>query len=211
MQNNTIVTMKHVDEDGKANYFSEGDKVICYTVDKQKYKGRILQIGRYRRSETSEPELAIHIDTSQSYTSFSSQIVFTKDITYMGWDAEEELAQERGSLVEFLCKKGYKKEKAENIFDKTWDLMNLFNETLIDVKKYMDYAVENHCPIRQAVIKVCAGNGERVGQREAEEKLTEIEQKYSDMAAQIFRDMMAVCEDLDENGREIPRAIKLSL
>ena len=62
--------------------YSEGDDVICKVGDII-YSGRIAKIGYDFETDASQPKLAIYLDTSESSTSRSGEIILVEDITYL--------------------------------------------------------------------------------------------------------------------------------
>ncbi len=75
--------IKFTDVDGTNKTFFEGDEVICCVGTEKRYVGRIVQIGNYQEDEETDSELAIHLDTSVSKTSYSGEVVKFADITYI--------------------------------------------------------------------------------------------------------------------------------
>lgn len=108
--------IKYTDEKDTYRFF-KGDEVTCYTKDK-KYIGIINFIGNYRETEETGYESAIYLDTSESKTSRSGEIIKLKDITSIYKnpfsDDKKPFANEE-DFVKILLEKGYDLEKARVI------------------------------------------------------------------------------------------------
>ncbi len=108
--------IEYTNENGTYHFF-KGDKVTCYTKEK-KYTGVIDFIGHYRETEETGYESAIYLDTSDSKTSLSGEIIKLKDITSIYKtpfsNDKNPFADEEG-FVNILLEKGYDSEKARAI------------------------------------------------------------------------------------------------
>ncbi len=72
--------LRYINEDRTGNYFIEGDEIDCYIGDGKRYTGKIAGIGIFRKNETENLEPVIQLDTSESDTSYSGEIILVKDI-----------------------------------------------------------------------------------------------------------------------------------
>jgi hypothetical protein len=109
-----------------AYYLYEGDKVICHTREKV-YNGTISWIGTYQENVASQPQQAIYIDTWKGRTSMSREMVMLEDITDIcknpfSYDINDETCSDGRKTFNVLIEKGYSKEQAKAICDRTHDM-----------------------------------------------------------------------------------------
>lgn len=138
----TGTNLKYIDETG-TYYLYEGDKVICH-VGKQVYNGTISWIGACQENADSEPQQAIYIDTWNGRTSMSREMVMLKDITNIrknpfSYDINDETCSDGRKTFNVLTEKGYSKEQAKAICDRTHDMTKFY---CIPYIKATIYAIE---------------------------------------------------------------------
>ena len=134
--------IKYTDETG-TYYLYEGDKVICH-VGEQEYNGTLSWIGVYRENADSEPQQVIYIDTWKGRTSMSREMVRLKDVTDIcknpfSYDINDEICSDGRKTFNVLLEKGYSKEQAKAICDRTHDMTVFY---CIPYTKSTIYAIE---------------------------------------------------------------------
>lgn len=134
--------IKYTNETG-TQYFHEGDKVICH-VGERVYNGTISWIGVYQESADSELQKVIYIDTWKGRTSMSREMVRLKDVTDIcknpfSYDINDEICSDGRKTFNVLVEKGYSKEQAKAICDRTHDMTVLYCTPYI---KATTYAIE---------------------------------------------------------------------
>ncbi|MFG6345122.1 MAG: hypothetical protein K1W35_15715 [Lachnospiraceae bacterium] len=138
----TGINLKYTDEIG-THYLYEGDKVLCH-VGEHTYNGTISWIGIYKENADSEPQQVIYIDTWKGRTSMSREMVMLKDITNIrknpfSYDINDETCSDGRKTFNVLTEKGYSKEQAKAICDRTHDMTKFY---CIPYIKATIYAIE---------------------------------------------------------------------
>lgn len=155
--------IKFTDENGTRT-FVEGDNVICCRGEKERYVGKITCIGVYREDESSEPEQAICIDTSKSKTSYSSEVIKVKDITYICKNILDDKnnipltkeEQDKKTFIGLLTGLGYKdKAKVENVYDHMKNVMATYDIPFEKAVACTIYALSNNCSIEVPLKEMC--------------------------------------------------------
>lgn len=140
----TGTNLKYTDETG-TYYFHEGDKVIC-RVGERVYNGTISWIGAYQENADSELQQIIYIDTWKGRTSMSREMVMLKDITDIcknpfSYDINDEKCSDGRKTFNVLVEKGYSKEQAKAICDRTHDMTKFYCIPYINATIYAIEAV----------------------------------------------------------------------
>lgn len=96
--------LEHKNERDVVLAYSEGDEVICKVGDKT-YSGMIAKIGYDFEADPSTPKPAIYLDTSESRTSHSGEVILVEDITYLYNDTAEYKREAVHELIDMVLKK----------------------------------------------------------------------------------------------------------
>ncbi len=185
--------IEYTNENGTYHFF-KGDKVTCYTKEK-KYTGVIDFIGNYRETEETGYESAIYLDTSDSKTSRSGEIIKLKDITSIyktPFYHNINLFNEGQKVVNMFMGIGLSKEKAESAYKRMKDAVVYYN---IPVVKAAAYAIQS---IRDL------NDGKMGDDKESmEKKLTEYAKECADVAVKEYSRMLGMyLEALKQDNKE---------
>ena len=96
--------LEHKSERGTILDYLEGDEVICKVGDKV-YSGTITKIGYDFETDPSQAKPAIYLDTSESRTSRSGEVILVDDITYLYNDTVEYKKEAIHELIDMVMKK----------------------------------------------------------------------------------------------------------
>lgn len=163
------LSIKFADKDG-TQIFHEGDNVVCCVGDKNIFAGKIISIGNHQKNKNVEPERVICIDTSKSETSYSTEMIRVRDITYISrysLDAGEgsEIAEAAGIYIELL-------KRCRDMSLKVIEIMaDVYNEAIAngmtDIPEFSDVLAlitENMENVldKEKIVKIIRGTNESV-------------------------------------------------
>ncbi len=192
-------SIKYTDETGMY-YFHEGDKVICH-VGEQVYNGTISWIGAYRENAYSELQQVIYIDTWKGRTSMSREMIRLKDVTDIcknpfSYDINDEICSDGRKTFNVLVEKGYSKEQAKAICDRTHDITKFYCTPYI---KATIYAIEAARQINEADkndIKDIIMDGVKQCMEEVQKEYFELVEIYAKAIEQCDRDASCMTDTL---------------
>ena len=193
-------SIKYTDETGTC-YFHEGDKVICH-VGERVYNGTISWIGAYQENADSELQQVIYIDTWKGRTSMSREMIRLKDVTDIcknpfSYDINDETCSDGRKTFNVLVEKGYSKEQAKAICDRTHDMTVLY---CIPYTKSTIYAIEAVRQINEADKNDVKGrimDGAKQCVEEAQKEYFELIEIYDKAIKQCDRDTNCLTDTLN--------------
>ena len=185
--------IEYTNENGTYHFF-KGDKVTCCTKEK-KYTGVIDFIGNYRETKETGYESAIYLDTSDSKTSRSGEIIKLKDITSIyktPFYHNINLFNEGQKVVNMFMGIGLSKEKAESAYKRMKDAVVYYN---IPVVKAAAYAIQSTRDLN---------DGKMGDDKESmEKKLAEYAKECADVAVKEYSRMLGMyLETLKQDNKE---------
>lgn len=161
----SIDTKPHINftDEGVTTSFYEGDNVICYVGDKERYTGKIIGIGNWKETEDSEAYEVICIDTSKSARSYSSEIIKTNDITYIYKNPIDEEPDTPMSKEEMdkktycgmLIGMGYDEKQVENLWNNAKKIMKIYSIPVTKMTACTVYSLKNNCSINVPIKIIC--------------------------------------------------------
>lgn len=150
-------TLEITKEDTVLRY-SEGDNVICVTVEGRIFIGTIDLIGQ------CEDKLAIRIDTSDINKpyQYSCSVIFIEDIEYMleDNDANKEIAiklmweQYKEEFVNSFAELGFDMDSIERLYDKVKNIAHVNSVAMADLVKCIVYSVENDTNFKEYLLGI---------------------------------------------------------
>ncbi len=196
----TGINLKYTDETG-THYLYEGDKVICH-VGEHTYNGTISWIGAYQENADSELQQVIYIDAWKGRTSMSREMVMLKDITDIcknpfSYDINDETCSDGRKTLNVLTEKGYSKEQAKAICDRTHDMTVFY---CIPYTKSTIYAIEAVRQINKADkndVKGIIMDGAKQCVEEAQKEYFELIEIYDKAIKQCDRDTNCLTDTLN--------------
>ena len=193
-------SIKYTDETGTC-YFHEGDKVICH-VGEQVYNGTISWIGAYQENADSELQQVIYIDTWNSRTSMSREMIRLKDVTDIcknpfSYDINDETCSDGRKILNVLVEKAYSKEQAKAICDRTHDMTVLY---CTPYTKSTTYAIEAARQINTSDKKDVRGiimDGAKQCIEEAQREYFDLIEIYAKEIKQCDRDVSGLTDTIN--------------
>lgn len=196
----TGINLKYTDEIG-TQYFHEGDKVICH-VGERVYNGTISWIGTYQENADSEIQQVIYIDTWNGRTSMSREMIRLKDVTDIcknpfSYDINDETCSDGRKTFNVLVEKGYSKEQAKVICDRTHDMTVLYCTPYIKATAYAIEAVRQIKASDKNDSKDIIMEGAKQCMEEAQKEYFELIEIYQKEIEQCNRDTNCLTDTLD--------------
>lgn len=161
----SIETKQHINftNEGITTSFYEGDNVICCVGDKEKYVGKIIGIGNWKETESSEAYEVICIDTSKSARSYSNEIIKTDEITYicknpLSEELNEQMSKEemdKKTYCGMLVGLGYDEKEVENLWGNAKKIMKIYNIPVTKMTACTVYSLKNNCSISVPMKVIC--------------------------------------------------------
>lgn len=166
-------------KDGVLDKFYEGDRVICYTKERdvyykdenlvkheerQEYKGTIISMGILTAKEDSNPTTVIFLDTSKNTYSYSMEIIKFDDVEFMCKDyladadtckdmSDDEL--QKNTYIHVLSGMGYDRDKIENTWNSMEKLMKQFDISFEKAMCCVLYSLKYNCTIAVPLKNIC--------------------------------------------------------
>ncbi len=192
--------IRYTDETG-TYYFHEGDKVICH-VGERVYNGTISWIGAYQENADSELQQVIYIDTWNGSTSMSREMIRLKDITDIcknpfSYDINDETCSDGRKTFNVLVEKGYSKEQAKAICDRTHDMTVLYctpytKSTTYAIEAVRQINISDKNDVRDIIIE-----GAKQCIEEAQREYFDLIEIYAKAIEQRNRDVSCLTDTID--------------
>lgn len=156
-----MINIKHIVEMKKGDTvlrYSEGDNVICVTMDGRLYIGTIEIIGSYEGKE------AIRLNTSDVNNpyKYTSVVIFVDDIEYIieENDANKETIfgllweQSKEDFINSFAELGFNMSKIELLYEKVKNVSNINDVSMASLVKCLVYSVENDADFKKYLLGI---------------------------------------------------------
>lgn len=166
-ENNLIYSMeigknlRYINEDRTGKYFIEWDVIDCYIKNGKQYTGKIAGIGFFRENRTENLEPVVQLDTSESDTSYSGEIIFVKDIIYISnkykntVDELQNKKLDKESFINIFIKAGYEEKFAKIVYDKMLPIIAIYKIPTLKAAECALYALKYQCDIKELLKDKC--------------------------------------------------------
>lgn len=154
-----MINIKHIVEMKKGDTvlrYSEGDNVICVTMDGRLYIGTIEIIGSYEGKE------AIRLNTSdvKNTYKYTSVVLFLDDIECIAEenDTNTEVitnllwGQYKEDFINIFAELGFDIGRIEQLYDKAKQIVIANNVVMGDLVKSLVYSVENYIGFKEYLL-----------------------------------------------------------
>lgn len=156
-----MITIKHIVEmkqDNTVLRYSEGDNVICVTMDGRLYIGTIEIVGSYEGKE------AIRLNTSDINNTYkyTSVVLFLDDIECIAEENNTNMEiitnllweQYKEDFTNSFAELGFDMDRIGQLYDKVKQIVFANNVAMADLVKSLIYSVENYKGFKEYLLGI---------------------------------------------------------